>query len=400
MGEGRKIDTIPCMAITFTCECGRSVQVGDEFAGQPGTCPGCGRTVSIPGPDGQITEHAPVLTPRDGVATVPWQRTPPAPRDSREAEIAEDFGHLVAHAGVPIENDDDLFADAPPAIGKLFSAYTSLKSHQAPTPEGLRFGWFLFVFFIGLIITSLALNYLLADAVRGLGPQQGKLVILLISIVVSVVFGGAVYWWMGFYHTCSYVGTDGIASYYCSGDRDNIGQTGYFLFQDAAELRTSMTRHYTNGVYTGTNYSYVWSDERGKVMFTLAGRFSSKDGTPAFSDPYYFAVAAESAWSLYLFRNIDHVSTSEKLLFFGLTAGNYIQLGQGLFILTQGGKTVELRSEQIEKMTIGDGVISVWEVGGKEGWFVNSGIHQFLYAELGNARFFMFALEKLLGIRF
>ena len=69
-------------------------------------------------------------------------------------------------------------------------------------------------------------------------------------------------------------------------------------------------------------------------------------------------------------------------------------------MLTQGGKTIELRSDQIEKMTIGDGVISVWEVGGKEGWFVNTGIHQIMYAELGNARFFMFALEKLLGIRF
>ena len=62
-----------------------------------------------------------------------------------------------------------------------------------------------------------------------------------------------------------------------------------------------------------------------------------------------------------------------------------------------GGADQSIPAEQIEKMTIGDGVISVWEVGGKEGWFVNAGIHQFLYADLGNARFFMFALEKLLG---
>src|ERR1039457_3108359 len=55
------------MAITFTCECGKSVQVGDEFAGLAGTCPGCGRTVSIPGPDGQFTERSPVLTPREAI---------------------------------------------------------------------------------------------------------------------------------------------------------------------------------------------------------------------------------------------------------------------------------------------------------------------------------------------
>jgi hypothetical protein len=51
-------------------------------------------------------------------------------------------------------------------------------------------------------------------------------------------------------------------------------------------------------------------------------------------------------------------------------------------------------------MTVGDGVISVWETGAKAGWFVNKGIHQFMYADLGNARFFLFALDRLLGIRF
>lgn len=74
-------------------------------------------------------------------------------------------------------------------------------------------------------------------------------------------------------------------------------------------------------------------------------------------------------------------------------------MGEGFLVLDQGSGPVHLDADQIERIAIENGVVSIWEVGGKKGWFSTTGVHSFAYGDLGNARFFLFALEKLLGIR-
>ena len=39
------------MAIRFTCQCGKVVVTGDEYAGRRGKCPQCGAVIRIPQPD-------------------------------------------------------------------------------------------------------------------------------------------------------------------------------------------------------------------------------------------------------------------------------------------------------------------------------------------------------------
>jgi hypothetical protein len=39
------------MPITFSCGCGKTLRVPDEFAGRRAKCPGCGELVNIPGPE-------------------------------------------------------------------------------------------------------------------------------------------------------------------------------------------------------------------------------------------------------------------------------------------------------------------------------------------------------------
>jgi hypothetical protein len=381
------------VAITFTCSCGKAVQVGDEFAGQAGQCPSCGQTVQIPG-GGEFTEQAPPIVPRStGIKPAPWEELPrldalPAPDD--------DVARLMTHAGLLVEPNDDFFVDAPPEIGRLYSAFTTLRKRDKPMAPG---SWTMLGIVVFSVVSSLAV-LAIRELTGGLQPAGNMIVIAVIGALIGGLFAGVAMWWMRFRHTCTYVGANGIALFQCSGKAERIVRSEVFLFEAAAELRIAQTRQYTNGVYTGTDYAFTWSDERGAVVYTLAGRYRSEAGTPPPGDPFHFALAAENAWTLHLFRAIERILTGNELLFFGLKGGDYLQLGQGLFILVQGGKSVELRSEQIEKMTIGDGVISVWQTGAKAGWFVNKGIHQFMYADLGNARFFLFALEKLLGIRF
>jgi hypothetical protein len=380
--------------ITITCTCGKSLQVADEHAGKQGKCPVCGHSVSIPDANGgDFTEQAPPMSPSRKSAES-WSN----PRTDTEAppEPDDEIGQLTTHAGVLINEDDDFFASAPNEIGRLYSAFTTLRTDVDPRPLPFR----LVLVAIFSLVTFI-LGALFSFFVSG-APLEFTTVLCIMAIwaAVGALEGGMVLWWTRFRHTCSYVGVKGIAAYSCSGDRENVRQTELFLFRDAAELRIGQTRHYYNGVYTGTNYSFTWSDERGTIVHKLGGRYSSEAGTPVVTDPYHYALMTETAWTMYLFRDIDRIMTGDELLFFGLNGNDYVQLGSGLLILVQGGKTIELHSHEIEKMNVGNGVISVWEIGAKEGWFVNSGIHQFMYHDLGNARFFMFAVKKLLGIRF
>ncbi len=48
------------MAIVFTCECGRKLQVARELAGKKGKCPQCGKILVIPAESEPVQEEAPV----------------------------------------------------------------------------------------------------------------------------------------------------------------------------------------------------------------------------------------------------------------------------------------------------------------------------------------------------
>jgi hypothetical protein len=388
------------MSITFTCKCGKSVQVKDEYAGREGECPSCGRAVMIPEAEdeGHITEQAPLPKPKAKAAeTAPWMA--PQKKVEHLPEPDEDDTHLTTHAGGFIEEEDDFFVEAPKEIGRLHSAFTTLKKHQDPMSPGMRVVLVFTLFGVSAVITALVIVLIILLAGARWRFEQFAMLLLFPS-AVGLLAGAIGYWWTGFSHTCTYVGTKGIARFVCSGSREYLSTDEVFLYRDATELRIAQTRHYYNGVYTGTDYSFAWSNERGDVIHTIAGRYSSEEGNPVATDPYHYAIMAENAWTMFLFRDIERILEEDKLLFFGLKGGDYIELGEGLFILHQGGKKIKLKGNKIDKMTIGNGIIQVWEVGAQEGWFTNSGIHQFMYADLGNARFFMFALEKLLGIRF
>jgi hypothetical protein len=388
------------MAIHIKCACGKSLQVAEEFAGKEGQCPHCGNALHIPDTEErtQITRQTPPPLPKSKEpASAPWLDPPrrPLPNDNEEHDDEEPLS-LTTHAGTLLTDDDDLFEDAPPEIGRVLSVFTTLKRAHEPKPTVVRALIAMAAFFIGFLVTGFVALLLQRMRIR----PEPVLIAMLFGIVVGFILAGVAYWWTRFKHTCSYVGTKGVAIFQCSGDRDRVTETGFFLFKDAIELRIGQTRHYYNGVYTGTDYSFTWTDEDGHTAYQFAGRYRNEAGTPGPTDPYHFALAAEDAWTRYLYRDMDRIIETDGSVYFGLRGNDFVKLGDGLLVLAQGGKKIKLRANQIEKMNIGNGVISIWEVGAKEGWFVNSGIHQFMYADLGNARFFLFALEKLLGIRF
>lgn len=385
------------MPITFTCTCGKTLRVADEYAGKDGECPSCQKAIRIPATEGgQFTEQAPQA--RSG--SEPWasppprSTPPPLPTDDDDDSVA-DLPPLMTHAGGVIAPNDDFFADAPPEIGRLYSCFSTLQHGVEPMNWGIRIAACFMAFVASAFMVGLVVGVLQSRPFR----PENLFVLVGLPTLVGLVIVAIILWWTGFSHTCTYVGVKGIAKFTCSGSRENISVEKFF-FEDAIELRTGQTRHYYNGVYTGTDYSFAWSDEKGRAVHTLSGRYSSEQGTPVAKDPYHYAIMAEIAWTQHLLSNIDQVTANDGLLFFGLKSGDYIQLGENLLVLVKGGQTHRFSGDKIEKMTMGNGVLSIWEVGAKEGWFVNSGIHQIMYADIGNARFFTMALEKLMGIRF
>jgi hypothetical protein len=202
----------------------------------------------------------------------------------------------------------------------------------------------------------------------------------------------------GFRHRCTYVGRQGIARFKCRGSRSNI-RTEIFIFAEAAELRTAQTRHFYNGAYTGTNYSYTWTDFNGRKVFVVSGQYKSLQGTPKARDPFHFAVAAEMAWSSHLLAQAPPQLEAGGAIRFGLRGADSIRLSTGEIALTRKGETIALRGEDIARLRIAQGMVSILEPGAKEGWFSSTGVYKFAYAELANAQFFLILLDFLFGIR-
>jgi hypothetical protein len=144
---------------------------------------------------------------------------------------------------------------------------------------------------------------------------------------------------------------------------------------------------------------YLFMVAKGRTIGRLAGNHFSLDGRPEAANLYYFALAAENAWTAYLYRKFERALAEGELLSFNLKRRDRIEVEPELIRILQGGRTTELCRADIASMTIDDGIVYVFEHGAKEGWLANKGIHQFPYRDLDNARFFLFALENFLGIR-
>jgi hypothetical protein len=121
----------------------------------------------------------------------------------------------------------------------------------------------------------------------------------MIGGMLGLIAGGLIgYLRVRFKHACNYVGRDGVADYRCSGAREPLAEARVFQFRDAVKLQCSETERYTNGVYQGTDYDYVWTNSAGRVCFRLKYLYFRSQGvlSPWREATYEFARAAVAAW--------------------------------------------------------------------------------------------------------
>ncbi|HVS36268.1 MAG TPA: hypothetical protein VMS17_11925 [Gemmataceae bacterium] len=379
------------MAIVLHCPCGRKLQIKEEFAGQEGQCPACGRTLAIPRDD-----NAPVSDWARPAAISPTPMQPPAPtppvppRPSQQPDREADVIALRNHGDGPLPQGADFFAPAPQSIGPLRSAATTLRVGKEPMNPGVRL----------LVIGAVGLGGVLLTAGIELACQMSDafwmvLLPLIVGGVAALITLGAT----GFRHTCTYVGRDGVARFVCSGGRERLTVNEVFLFRDAADLRTAQTHYYRNGVYQNTSFAYTWYDVGGRKRYAITGAHNSQNSTPPHTHYFHYAKAAELAWTIYLSEDVDRQLQLSGSIHFNLTNGQWIRLGRGVVVLGLSGEPVELDSRDIGGVQVQKGVVRIKRYDAEEGWFSSRGVYKFDFAKLANAQLFFFLMNKVVGVR-
>lgn len=293
----------------------------------------------------------------------------------------------IDHRGEPLAQGMDFFAPPPTEIGALKSAHSNLKQDERPYEPGNRLAMTL-----GLGIAGAAGGWWFQRYLEVRDPswQFGWPALGFLGLAIGA--------WLAteFSKTVSYVGQQGIARIRCKKTRDEVVSQDVFLFEKAVELRTGQTRHYTNGVYTGTTYFFNWTNQGGKTVYTLQGRYQSEKGDPAAGDQYHWASAAEIAWSNW-YINDPKVAADGTLKFF-LSSGDCVAVGNGYLDLRFGGKTARCDCADIASVTINNGQFTIKRKDASIGWFSSTGVFSFPYASMGNVKIFMFALDRLAGL--
>jgi hypothetical protein len=284
---------------------------------------------------------------------------------------------VVNHNGDPLDPELDFFAPPPEEIGEVFTAFSTLKASQKPWPLPSRL---LLAAFCGSAVVAVLHFCGMTDSV-----VQGLLALPVAALAL---------YFTRFSHRVSYVGRRGISRIRCKGRRPAWAAPQTFLFETATELRTSQTRMYHNGVYTGTSYSFKWTNSEGKKVHTLSGSYRGEKKPPKPQDPFHFAQAAERAWIISLFDAVREAIRTEGSVRFNIGGGNWVSVGPGLIVTHQKGGTEEWPASEIGGIDVDGGVFKIKRMDAKEGWFSSTGVFKFSYGSMANAQLFIRCLSE------
>jgi hypothetical protein len=385
------------VAIELTCTCGKKLKVKDEFAGRMGVCPGCGTSIAIPGAV-VAPPPLPVVQPVQAIQPPPLsQAAPPplpvAPRErvtTRPPESPPPDEELRNHGGGDIPANADFFVDPPTEIGQLLSANATLAKEKEPWSLTGR---------LVLALCGAGIGVLIGLLIIFLARPQSLFWLFIWPFGLGVLGGAIGFVCTTFSHSCTYVGREGVARYTCRGDRDRIVVSEVFLFRDAVELRIGQVRHYTNGVYQNTTYTYTWTDVAKQKRFVIQGSHRYEKGNPPAKDPYHFALASELAWTVYLLNQSEAQLTLGGKITFRLKGNDVIKIAPDYLKLDIRGQVEELSARDIGDARIDAGTFVIEAADAQKGWFSSTGVYKFPYHDLGNAQLFLFLMDKLLGIR-
>lgn len=309
------------------------------------------------------------------------------------------------HAGLPLEATAELFAEAPPEIGEVLSARSTLVAGGATRPSTSErawsalysmvvwgvFGWVLYSFGWNTPMTARLLHWVheTAPSVAVHGRE------------LLAVTGALIGWFrVKKTHEVSYVGREGIAASTFVDDPRAARRSLLMRFADAAELRTGQTHHLRKGRYQGTAYFFRWTDARGKVLADFGGWHHSRSGVPGPEDAFHFGRAAELAWTRHMVARAGAELERHGEIKFPVTGKDWVGVGPGFLDLCFGGKP-PLRStrDELERVSVTGGQFSITRKDAQVGWFSSEGVFEFAFESMANARLFLHCVEHIGGMK-
>jgi hypothetical protein len=287
---------------------------------------------------------------------------------------------IESHSGSPPTADADFFMPPPPTIGELISADTTLKTSTSnPMPELLR-----------LTIVILAGGVSFAIILFGFHNA-------LFAIVAAGVNGWLAWFCTRFHHTCSYIGSKGLIKYELVESRSAMPKESLLLFTDAHSLYAKTIRNYTNGLYTGTNYTYTWKKNSGNE-YVITGSYQSEKSSPKDGDIWHFANMSESVWSSYLLSTLDAQIDRHGYVEFPMGGAlQAVRVGQGFMeFVTRKDGSQRVMVADMRDISLGSGTFQFKHQDAR--WWSGKGKYSFEYANIPNARVFLICLSELAGI--
>ncbi|MDQ3033827.1 MAG: hypothetical protein M3Y87_15530 [Myxococcota bacterium] len=311
----------------------------------------------------------------------------------------------MRHDRTPGSEDDDLLTPVDPAIGPVISASTNRTKtgwHRATSQQksqrialgvvgglvgggvGVGVGTIVREVMLGLGLFFIA-PYSGAFAAAGgvAGLAVGALALVGLALILRRPHS-------------TFVGKAGLMRYtrgLLFGPKVEL-----LRWDDASELKVQRIRQFVNGVYTGTNYSYIWRDARGKKLFHIGGQYRDENALEH-QDPAVFGLAAETSWSSHRVAHFDRMIAQEGVARFQC-GRDWIGVGKGFLEIGAKGATERVAVGDTKDIFFEQGVLVIKKKDAKEGMFRSDGVYRFPVAALADFRVFLFVLEEQTGIRF
>lgn len=290
---------------------------------------------------------------------------------------------VTGHDGQNLPIDNDYFVAPPGEIGPVVSAFTSLRKGVVSRGSS----WCLFVA-LAWGTAGFGLGWLLMSLLFPKDPSAPPCGGAFLACL------GALFGWAQarFWHACTYVGKCGVARFECAGQRSRLVRREIFLFQEASNLRTAVTRHYRNGMYQKTTFHFDWRDSEGAMRYQMTGMF----GHPHRLEDW--AHAAEVAWHSHMAEHVANELRQRNCVSFELDGADWIALGPGYLEFHHRDATIRCTRDEIQSLELSEGLFTL-RLQEREGIPGSGNVHKFSYAAVANVMAFLLLLDQLLDMR-
>jgi hypothetical protein len=300
---------------------------------------------------------------------------------------------LPAHNGQPRPKAVRFFASPPPEIGQVVSAESTVALEKRQRSLQAR------CVLAGIAGVG-ALAVFIGGGIADHAGTDEMGASMMLGVVAAVASACAVLYFTRLTGECTFIGTRGIARFTRSSlfGLGALPKCDALVFEQAAELRASQTRHLALGaIYTGSTFDYAWFDGSGTRMFHIDGGYHAKKPVPQDEVAWHFAEAAELAWSDWFYSQALKVLERTGTIPFRIDSKRSVLIGNGFLEFHFDGAPARLTREEIGSVSLRDGEFTFKNTDAK--WYSSAGKYSFPYRKIANAKVFLFAMEKLMGYR-